>query len=241
MSHAARCHACAPLGHDSPLSDWHIICECLHPVLAGRRARIADQARGKIVELIRALYAARHAASERNANPTGPASDATLRTATETARAVNFASKEGRALLYRLVTVRPWSRRDIQGGDNQSDAFQVLDWLGALFDNTNVNHNHLRPLANMFCDWGNRAYADLAGRWRETVEASSASRNLAGDAARAATANLAAAARAGRRRGYSPSSPRTRPRARGARARAQARRAAPRLVRRPTRNTPVAP
>jgi hypothetical protein len=203
-------------------------------VLAGRRARIADQARGKIVELIRALYAARHAASERSANPVGPASDAIIRTATETARAVNFTSREGKALLYRLVTVRPWSQRDISGGDATTSAFQTLNWLGALFDGVNVNHNHLRPLANMFCDWGNRAYADLAGRWRDTVEASGASRNLAGDAARAATANLAAAARAGRRRGHSPTPTRTR--VRGTRLRARAQRTAPRNARRPARD-----
>ena len=238
MSHAARCHACAPLGHDSPLSDWHIICECLHPVLAGRRARIADQARGKIVELIMALYAARHAASERTANPTDPASDAIIRTATETARAVDFSSKEGKTLLYRLVTVRPWSQRDTEGGDTHSAAFHILDWLGALFDGTNVNHNHLRPLASMFCDWGHRAYSDLAGRWRDTVEASGASRNLPGDADRAATTAATAATRRGRRRVSLSMPSRHRARAAPGRARVTTHRAA--RIRRPAPLGPTA-
>jgi len=131
----------------------HLFCECTHPAVQGKRESLQSTLPALLerpTTLISKALRAHTAPAE--THPSRRVSD--LRdTLLVLAEAANWQSRDGKAIIYRLVTVMPFQAKVATARPDLLPQLQMVDCLGQIFDSTVVQDRRLRLLANNGVKW----------------------------------------------------------------------------------------
>jgi hypothetical protein len=151
-SHTA-CMRCTQEAEDP----YHVLTECPHGPTAAARAELI----ASLPTFIRQL--ARLAATAVAGGHTAPdsAGAAAAQALASVVQHTDWASAEGRFVLYRLLAASPWDAASMP----TDESAPLAAALGAIFDNTIVKPHRIRPLANCWLEWAGRWVTRVVAAW----------------------------------------------------------------------------
>lgn len=133
---------------------FHLFCECTHPAVQAEREALQSTLLtllGRLTTLICNALRAQSAPAETRQR----VSDLSDKLLTLAATA-NWNSRDGKAIIYRLVTVVPFPAKIATALPDLLSQLQLVHCLGQIFDSTVVQDRWLRPLANHWVKWAVR-------------------------------------------------------------------------------------
>jgi len=129
----------------------HLFCECTHPAVQAERHALQSTLPA-LLERLTSLICKALRAQTTSADTYQRVSD--LRdTLLVLAEAANWQSRDGKAIIYRFVTVVPFPAKIATALPALLPQLQMVHCLGQIFDSTVVQDRWLRPLANHWVKW----------------------------------------------------------------------------------------
>ena len=153
--YAAHARPCALCGV-TPVDLFHFATECNHPRISAWRDSLEESARGLIVTLTRVIGTQRESAGY---NASGHSF--LLRRVRRAVEGVQFDSREGDFIIYRLLVAQPWPERLADPG------MRTVRLLGRVFDLPGMYHRFERPIADAWCRWSLYWLWSLSRVWRD--------------------------------------------------------------------------
>ena len=158
------CPVCHHAGIQAQLHDEHVVSHCSGPSISDCRALLIPQLPSKVAGIARLSLLACHNEKRRPWEASQPAGlEDTVLEYLRLADSVDWASPIGRFLLHRLVTAQPWPATVVPLAADP--ATTLARRLGELFDATNVQPRHLRPLADLWASWSVSSFNQLCTSW----------------------------------------------------------------------------
>ena len=152
-SYAAHATPCPVCPGPTVLDGFHLITECVHPVVKAWRGRCERSLCSMVDKLMSVMLDERDRA--------GRDTDATLLDrAVAAIRGSDFDTEQGDFLLYRFLAAHPWSERVAAPG------MRAVRLLGRVFDLAGVPHRFERPVSDVWCRWSLKWLWQLSHAWR---------------------------------------------------------------------------
>jgi len=163
---------------------FHLYCECTHPAVQAEREALQSTLPALLERLTTLICKAlrSQAAPAESYQRVSDLRDTLLALTV----AANWESRDGKAIIYRLVTVVPFPAKIATALPDLLPQLQMVHCLGQIFDSTVVQDRWLRPLANHWVKWAVRQirrFAHVRADALGAADPSSAENAAGGDAA----------------------------------------------------------